>query len=192
MLLLIDNFDSFTYNLQDYILQTGEECRVYRNNEIDIQGIRELNPEGIIISPGPGRPEDHPLIFQLLKEFSASTPMLGVCLGFQAMGEFYGMELIKGPAPSHGKTTKITHSGEGLFWDIPSPFAVTRYHSLILSKYSETDFDIISFNDEGIPMAGKHSTLPLWGVQFHPEAILTEHGLNIIKNWIRLIKTDKF
>lgn len=187
MILLIDNYDSFTYNLQDYILQTGKECQVYRNDEIDLNRIGELKPEGIVISPGPGRPKDHPLIFQVLEKYQKSIPMLGICLGFQAMGEFFGAELIKAPKPVHGKTSSITHSGEGIFYNIPSPLNVTRYHSLILTKHSASDFKIISQTKDGIPMAGKHRFLPLWGVQFHPEAILTEFGNEMMKNWVQTI-----
>ena len=189
MILLIDNFDSFTYNLQDYILQTSEQCVVKRNDEITIAEIERLEPDGIILSPGPGKPSDHPLLFQILKTFHKRVPILGVCLGFQAIGEFFGMILAKAPEPRHGKTSKITHDGKNIFDKIPNPLLVTRYHSLTLTKYSGSDFEINSLAEDGVPMAGKHRELPVFGVQFHPEAILTEHGLQMIKNWVQLIKT---
>ena len=192
MILLIDNFDSFTYNLRDYILQTSEECIVRRNDEITIEDIELMRPEGIILSPGPGKPSDYPALFNVLDKFHDRTPFLGVCLGFQAIGEFFGMLLTKALEPRHGKTSKITHDGKYIFDKIPNPLTVTRYHSLILSKYSGSDFEINSLAEDGVPMAGKHRLLPVYGVQFHPEAILTEHGLQMIKNWVRVIKSEKY
>ena len=189
MILLIDNFDSFTFNLYDYILQTNESCIVKRNDAIDIQEIKDLNPSGIVLSPGPGRPKDHPLLFKILDAFKEKIPIFGVCLGFQAIGEYFGMELVNAKEPKHGKVSVITHPGTGIFMHLNSPMNITRYHSLILSKCSGSDFEINSLAEDGVPMAGKHKLFPIYGVQFHPEAILTEQGLQMIKNWVREIKT---
>jgi anthranilate synthase/aminodeoxychorismate synthase-like glutamine amidotransferase len=183
VVIIIDSYDSFTYNLLDYVLQAGRECEVYRDDAINIGRIRELKPEGIILSPGPGRPDDHPLLFEILHELHAEIPMLGVCLGFQAMGEYFGMELKKSPVPRHGKVSNIVHDGSGIFKGLPNPLKVCRYHSLILSQQKGNDFIINSNTEDGLPMSGIHRHLPLWGVQFHPEAILTESGNEMIKNW---------
>ena len=189
MILLIDNFDSFTFNLYDYILQTNESCIVKRNDAIDIQEIKDLNPSGIVLSPGPGRPKDHPLLFKILDAFKEKIPIFGVCLGFQAIGEYFGMELVNAKEPKHGKVSVITHPGTGIFMHLNSPMNITRYHSLILTKYLNSDFKIISLTEDCVPMAGKHNNFPIYGVQFHPEAILTEHGLRLINNWVQLIKS---
>jgi anthranilate synthase/aminodeoxychorismate synthase-like glutamine amidotransferase len=187
MILLIDNYDSFTYNLYDYIRQSGLECILYRNDEITIHEIEKIDPAGFVFSPGPKRPQDHPLMFEILEKFYKTKPILGICLGYQAIGEFFGAKLIKAPVPAHGKVCEIFHEREGIFQGIPSPVAVTRYHSLILTDFIGSGLKITSQNKEGIAMSAAHKELPLWGVQFHPEAILTDYGLKMIQNWAQLV-----
>lgn len=184
MILLIDNFDSFSYILQDYILQQRSDCKTLRYSEISIGKIEELKPLGIIISPGPGSPEDYPVLLGLLRKFR-EIPILGICLGYQAIGKFYGMELRKSEIPVHGKTSIIYHEGHPSFKNIPSPISVMRYHSLELkSKKQEKELVITSYTDEKIPMSLAHTKKRIWGFQFHPESILTEYGYLFIKNWI--------
>ncbi|MCX6350366.1 MAG: aminodeoxychorismate/anthranilate synthase component II [Bacteroidetes bacterium] len=187
MILLLDNFDSFTWNLYDYILQCSAECVVKRNTEITIEEIELLNPKAILFSPGPGKPKDHPLMFSILEKYHQTKPIFGVCLGFQAMGEFMGDELMKSTKPIHGKTSEINHDGESIFMNIPSPFVVTRYHSLSLSGKENKGWKISATTTDGVPMAGYHTQYPMSGVQFHPEAILTTHGLQLIRNWVTTI-----
>lgn len=187
MILLIDNFDSFSCNIYDYVLQCGVLCAMYRNDSISIEEIKALNPAGIIISPGPGRPEDHKLIRPLLETFHENSPIFGICLGHQAIGEFFGAKLIKAPVPVHGKVSDIFHHGHPMFAGIPSPHAVTRYHSLVLDRLEGTGLEETSHTPDGIIMSLAHSTLPIWGVQYHPEAILSEYGLRLFKNWLGLL-----
>lgn len=187
MVLLIDNYDSFTYNLYDYLQQAGMECTLFRNDEITLEEIKKLDPAGFVFSPGPKRPKDHPLMFEILNYYYQIKPMLGVCLGYQAMGEFFGAELIKAPVPAHGKVCEIYHKDHKMFEGIPSPVKVTRYHSLILSNFAASEMIITSVTEDGIPMSAAHKELPLWGLQFHPEAILTAFGLKMMQNWARLI-----
>jgi len=183
MVLLIDNYDSFTYNLYDYALQAGIDCHVYRENEITLPEIIKLNPSAFIFSPGPERPENHPLMFEILKYYYNSKPILGICLGYQAIGEFFGAKLVKAEKPMHGKVSAISHTGHQMFSGIPQRFSVARYHSLVLDEMNELEIKPTSCTDEGVSMSLAHDFLPLWGVQFHPEAILTEYGMKIIENW---------
>jgi anthranilate synthase component 2/para-aminobenzoate synthetase component 2 len=186
LILLIDNYDSFTYNIYDYVLQCGATCALYRNDSISLEEIISMRPSGIIISPGPKRPEDHALIFPLLEYFHDKIPILGICLGHQAIGEFFGCGLIKAPEPSHGKTAEIVHYGHAMYDAIPSPHIVTRYHSLILNSMNSSPLVVTARTSKGLIMSLAHKTLPVWGVQYHPEAILTSHGLQLFKNWLRL------
>ena len=188
MVILIDNYDSFTYNLYDYALQAGRDCSVCREDEITMPDIEKMAPAGFIFSPGPEKPENHPLMFEILKKYFKSKPILGICLGHQAIGEFFGAKLIKGEKPMHGKVSEIKHTGHEMFQGIPQQFNVARYHSLILENLDGTELKPTSFTHEGVLMSLAHKNLPIWGVQFHPEAILTGFGMKIIKNWKILVK----
>ncbi len=187
MLLLIDNYDSFTYNLKDYLGQLGQTCMVVRNDEMDLEEIKRLNFDKIVLSPGPQRPADAGLLMPLLKEFHTQYPILGICLGHQAIGEFFGAKLVKANYPMHGKVSDITHNAEDIFKNIPSPFKVCRYHSLELVSVKNTPLQVLATTNKNEVMAIKHKQLPLWGLQFHPEAILTQYGMVLLKNWLSLL-----
>lgn len=186
-ILLLDNYDSFTYNLYDYLLQTGVSCTVLRNDAFALMDLEGLDFQAIVLSPGPKRPKDAGRMMQVIEHFYTRLPILGICLGHQALGEFFGAKLIHAGEPVHGKTSKIEHNGTGIFRNIPSPFQVMRYHSLVLESLAGTPLEITAHTPAGEIMALRHSTLPLTGVQFHPESILTEHGLQLIKNWIESV-----
>jgi len=187
VVLLIDNYDSFTFNLYDYILQSGEECLVIRNDEMTIEEIKHLDFNKIVISPGPGKPLNAGICTELIKEFYQSKAILGICLGHQAIGEFFHAKLCKAIQPMHGKTSTITTKPHPIFKELPQQMEVMRYHSLILEdvKYP---LEIIANTKQGEIMAIAHQDLPISAVQFHPESILTPHGLQIIKNWIEWTK----
>lgn len=187
-ILLLDNYDSFTYNLYDYLLQTGADCQVVRNDALPLQSFERLDFDALVFSPGPKRPADAGLMMALIERFHREVPMLGVCLGHQALGEFFGARLVKAKTPMHGKTTEIQHYGHPLFAGIPSRFGVMRYHSLLLDSLDGTPLDCLALSDSGEIMALAHRTLPLVGVQFHPESILTEHGLQILRNWVGMVE----
>lgn len=180
--LLIDNYDSFTYMLKDYIEQCGAECLVVRNDEINTEKIK--NSEAIIISPGPGTPAQSGNLMSVLKEFK-NIPMLGVCLGHQAIGEHFGAKLQKAQTPRHGKVEMITHNENAFFLGIPSQFEATRYHSLVLENLPQ-ELEQIAQSKTGEIMAIKHIILPIYGIQFHPESCMTKHGLTIIKNFLNI------
>ncbi len=186
-ILLLDNYDSFTYNLYDYLLQTGVECRVLRNDALSLAEFQQIDFQAIVFSPGPKRPADAGLMPALIERLYARVPMLGICLGHQAIGEFFGAKLVKAKIPMHGKTTEIRHNGHSIFAGIPERFTVMRYHSLLLESLDGTPLDCIAQTDDGEIMALAHRTLPLTGVQFHPESILTEHGLKMLRNWVRTV-----
>jgi len=183
MVLLLDNYDSFTYNLYDYVLQLGQECKVVRNDEMSIDELSALNFSSAIISPGPKTPAQAGITMQFIDRFYSTKPILGICLGHQAIGEFFGARLIKAGKPMHGKTSVVKHNGHFLFKDLPAQFEVMRYHSLILAKPDKTPLDIIARTAEDEVMAIAHRELPIAGVQFHPESILTPHGLSVLRNW---------
>lgn len=183
MVLLIDNYDSFTYNLYDYILQLGYACKVIRNDELSLDEIRKLNFDSIIISPGPGIPKDAGVCMELIETFFKDKPILGICLGYQALGEFFKAKLVKGIKPMHGKTSKVKLSAFSIiFKKIASPTQVMRYHSLVLEDFKRP-LRITGESEEGEIMAFEHDELPIAGVQFHPESILTPQGLLMLKNW---------
>ncbi|GAB3511632.1 aminodeoxychorismate/anthranilate synthase component II [Spirosoma knui] len=182
-LLVVDNFDSFTYMLVDYLRQAGVNCRVVRNNEpLDRLCLRGM--DGVVLSPGPGTPLAAGRLSDVIQYYHQRVPMLGVCLGHQALGEFFGAKLTKAGQPMHGKTSSIRTLTDDLLWSgLPGEFTVTRYHSLLLTDLPDTLVGL-AVTDQGELMALRHRTLPIWGVQFHPEAALTEHGLHMLKNWI--------
>jgi anthranilate synthase/aminodeoxychorismate synthase-like glutamine amidotransferase len=183
MILLLDNYDSFTYNLSDYLYQLHNKVMVFRNDAITIEEIAQLNPSAIVISPGPKTPRDAGITTQVIHHFHRKIPVLGICLGFQALGEYFGASLCKSVVPVHGKTSLIYHNGSGLFQNIPNPFPAMRYHSLFLQNINEEAFEVIAQTEDGIPMAIQHTQYALHGLQFHPESILTPHGMQILKNW---------
>ncbi|MCX6198726.1 MAG: aminodeoxychorismate/anthranilate synthase component II [Bacteroidetes bacterium] len=187
MVLLLDNYDSFTYNLRDYILQCGKECHVIRNDEMSLDEIEKLNFSSAIISPGPKTPSEAGITMKFIESFHQTKPILGICLGHQAIGEFFGAKLVKAIRPMHGKTSNITHNRNYFFKNLPDEFDVMRYHSLILKELEKTELQITATTKDGDAMAITHPTLKIVGMQFHPESILTPHGLQLMKNWFREI-----
>lgn len=193
MILLIDNYDSFTYNLYQYLGQIRNDVRVIRNDKIDVNGVRELQPSAIMISPGPGRPEDAGVSAGLIREFGGSIPIVGVCLGHQTIGEVYGGTIVNAPTIMHGKISTVEHDGMGIFAGVPSPITATRYHSLVISpeNFPHDQLEITARTEDGVIMGVRHKTLRhLEGVQFHPESVLTEYGMKMIDNFIKMIESD--
>ncbi|HFC12557.1 MAG TPA: aminodeoxychorismate/anthranilate synthase component II [Anaerolineae bacterium] len=187
MLIVIDNYDSFTYNIVQYFGELGADVRVFRNDKITVDEIRALNPSHICISPGPGTPEANSGISnQILRELSPTIPTLGVCLGHQCMGHVFGGDVIRAERLMHGKTSPVYHHGKGLFSGLPSPFNATRYHSLIVDDPLPNDLSVTAFTSDGEIMGLKHKEHPIVGVQFHPESILTEHGKAILGNFLEM------
>lgn len=185
MILMIDNYDSFTFNLVQYLGELGEEIKVYRNDKITVEEIKKIEPERIVISPGPCTPNEAGISLELIQQMGGKTPILGVCLGHQSIGQVYGGKVVRAENLMHGKTSKIYHDGRTIFENIPSPFTATRYHSLIVEKESLPDcFEISAWTDQGEIMGLRHKELPVEGVQFHPESILTEHGKEMLRNFI--------
>ena len=187
MILLLDNYDSFTYNLLDYIKQCGAQCEVLRNDAIALEEIAARQYKGIIISPGPETPSKAGITMAVIDKFHDKIPLLGVCLGHQAIGEFFGAKLTKAPLPVHGKTAMVTHTGHPLFNKIPRQFEVMRYHSLILTEVEQAQLQLIASTSDGIAMAIAHPVFPVVGVQFHPESILTSYGKQLIDNWLTAV-----
>ncbi len=186
--LLIDNYDSFTYNLYDYLIQLKAECLVKRNDEITLQEIEAEKFDAIVLSPGPQTPYEAGLTFPVIEKFYQEIPILGICLGHQALGLFFGGKLTKASVPVHGKTSPIIHNTHPLFNNLPNTFEVMRYHSLIVKELDESAYQPIAYTPEKEIMAAAHETLPLAGVQFHPESILTEYGLKLLENWMAWIQ----
>jgi anthranilate synthase/aminodeoxychorismate synthase-like glutamine amidotransferase len=185
MILIIDNYDSFTYNLVQYVGQSRPDFTVYRNDKITIQEIAALNPDRIIISPGPGTPLEAGISNEVIQAFGAKIPILGVCLGHQCIGYVYGGNVVRADRLMHGKTSMIYHSKNKLFADVPNPFEATRYHSLIVKRDTVPDcLEIIASTKEDEIMGLKHKEYPVYGVQFHPESILTRDGLKIVNNFL--------
>jgi anthranilate synthase component 2 len=185
MLLMIDNYDSFTYNLVQYLGELGEEVRVARNDEITLDEIEAAAPARIVISPGPCTPKEAGVSVPLIRRFAGRIPILGVCLGHQAIGEAFGGKVVHAQQLMHGKTSPIHHRGEGVFRGLPDPFTAIRYHSLAIERASKPEvLDVTAWTEDGEIMGVRHKTLPVEGVQFHPESILTEHGHALLKNFL--------
>ena len=186
MILMLDNYDSFTYNLVQYFSELGEIVKVYRNDQITINEIEELKPKHIVISPGPCRPDQAGISIEVVNQFKGKIPILGVCLGHQAIGQAFGGKIVHAKTIMHGKTSLINHNNQGVFKELKNPFTATRYHSLVVEKISCPDcFDITAWTDDEEIMGIKHKTLPIEGVQFHPESILSEHGHDLLRNFIQ-------
>ena len=197
MIIVIDNYDSFTYNLVQYLGELGHELpvakdiRVYRNDAIDLETIAELKPDGILISPGPGRPEDAGISLQLIEKLGSQIPILGVCLGHQSIGQVFGGRVVSAPILMHGKTSPVHHENKGVFTGIESPFAATRYHSLVIDRQTIPDIlEITAWVEDGTIMGVRHRDYPhIEGVQFHPESILTDNGKSLLRNFLQSLST---
>lgn len=186
MILIIDNYDSFTYNLVHIVASETDDYKVIRNDAMSVDEIRELNPYKILISPGPGRPENAGITEEVIRELGSEIPILGVCLGHQAIGNVFGAKVVHAPSLMHGKTSLIHHDGKTVFEDVEEGFIATRYHSLALdSSTIPTDLEVSAETDDHVIMGVRHKRFPIEGIQFHPESILTVEGPKIVKNWIR-------
>jgi para-aminobenzoate synthetase component II len=186
MILVIDNYDSFTYNLVQYLGELGEEITVKRNDEIDLEGIEALAPDHILISPGPCSPNEAGISLSLIEHFKGKIPIFGVCLGHQSIGQAFGGEVVRAEKLMHGKTSEIHHDEKSIFAGMPTPFTATRYHSLIVRRETLPDcLEITAETDEGEIMGLRHKEYPIEGVQFHPESIITEHGLTMLRNFLQ-------
>ncbi|MGH9946721.1 MAG: anthranilate synthase component II [Pyrinomonadaceae bacterium] len=188
MLLVIDNYDSFTYNLVQYLGELGAEMRVVRNDEVTVDEIEnDLHPERILISPGPGTPDNAGISLGVIERFAEKLPILGVCLGHQAIGQFFGGKVVRGPEPVHGKPVNVSHDGKTIFDGVPQNFEAGRYHSLVIERDSVPEcLEISAESPDGLVMALRHKELPIEGVQFHPESILTDYGKVILQNFLKL------
>lgn len=187
MLLMIDNYDSFTYNLVQYLGELGQDMKVYRNDKITIPEIEAMKPERIVISPGPCTPKEAGISIDVIRHFAGKIPILGVCLGHQSMGEAFGGDVIRAPYLMHGKTSMIHHDGKTLFAGLPNPFEATRYHSLIIKRETlPSVLEISAWTDDGIIMGVRHKQFKIEGVQFHPESILTGAGKDLLRNFLKL------
>ena len=185
MLLMIDNYDSFTYNLVQYFGELGEDVRVIRNDEMSVDAIAKLAPERIVLSPGPCTPNEAGVSLEVIHRLKGKIPILGVCLGHQAIGQAFGGRVIHAKTLMHGKVSQIHHEGKGVFAGLPSPYSATRYHSLAIERAScPVELEITAWTEDGEIMGARHRTLPVEGVQFHPESILTEHGHALLRNFL--------
>ncbi len=188
MIFLLDNYDSFTYNLVQYLGELGAEVAVYRNDVMSAEDVLALAPEGIVLSPGPGRPENAGMMNELVAAAAGKVPVLGICLGHQAIAQTFGAKIDYAPCLMHGKTSEISHTGGALFEGIPSPFTATRYHSLIIDSSSlPTTFKVTARTDDNVIMSIEHEKMPLYGMQFHPESIMTPVGKDLLKNFMRTL-----
>ena len=187
MLVMIDNYDSFTYNLVQYLGELGEDIRVFRNNKISVQEIEKLTPEKIVISPGPCTPKEAGISVAAIKHFAGKVPILGVCLGHQSIGAAFGGDIIRAPKLMHGKTSLIHHDGKTIFKGLPNPFEATRYHSLLINRETLPNcLEISAWTDTGEIMGARHKEFIIEGVQFHPESILTTVGKDLLRNFLKL------
>jgi anthranilate synthase component 2 len=186
MLLMLDNYDSFTYNLVQYLGELGQEVRVFRNDEITVEEVAQLKPRHIVISPGPCTPNEAGISVPLIHEFAGKIPILGVCLGHQSIGQAFGGKIVHAKQLMHGKTSPVFHNDVGVFKGLPNPFTATRYHSLVIERETCPDcLEITAWTDDGEIMGVRHKTLAIEGVQFHPESILTEHGHELLGNFLK-------
>ena len=188
MLLVVDNYDSFTYNLVQYLGELGSEMRVVRNDEVSVDEIEtEIRPDRVLISPGPGTPDTAGISLEVIRRFMGKVPILGVCLGHQAIGQHFGGKVVRAPEPVHGKPVEIVHDGRTIFSEIPNHFEAGRYHSLIVDREEwPEELEISAESPDGLVMALRHRSLPIEGVQFHPESILTQHGKQLLSNFLSL------
>ena len=186
MLVLIDNYDSFTYNLVHFLGELGARCEVFRNDKITTAEVMKLGPKGIVLSPGPCTPNEAGICLELIAQAGPKIPLLGVCLGHQAIGQVYGGKVVRAPMPMHGKLSKIAHSGQGVFKGLPKKFEVTRYHSLIVARDGLPDSLTVTAETGDVIMGLQHKTHPVHGVQFHPESIASEHGHALLTNFLEL------
>jgi len=185
MILVIDNYDSFTYNLVQYLSELGAEVVVQRNDAMTADDLGELRPSGVLISPGPGRPEEAGVSLDLIGKLGSVTPIFGVCLGHQSIAQHFGASVVRAERLMHGRTSEILHEGHGVFENLPSPLSATRYHSLIVKRDTIPDeLEVTAWTDRDEVMGIRHRELPIEGVQFHPESFLTEHGHELIRNWL--------
>lgn len=189
MFLLIDNYDSFTYNLVHYFGELGTDVEVYRNDALTVEEALALKPEGIILSPGPCDPDQAGICLELIEKAAGHYPIFGVCLGHQSIGQAFGAKIVRAPEPMHGKVCAINHINKGIFQDIPSPVSVTRYHSLTIAPDTLPDcLEVTSTTDDGVIMGVQHKEFPIHGVQFHPESIASEHGHKMLENFLTLAR----
>ena len=185
MLLMIDNYDSFTYNLVQYLGELGQDVKVVRNDEMTVEAIEKLAPERVVLSPGPCTPNEAGISLELIRRFAGRVPILGVCLGHQAIGQAFGGRIIHAKTLMHGKVSRIHHTGAGVFRGLPTPYDATRYHSLAIEREScPAELEVTAWTDDGEIMGVRHQSLPVEGVQFHPESILTQHGHALLANFL--------
>jgi anthranilate synthase component II len=185
--LVIDNYDSFVYNLVQYLGELGAEPIVHRNDAISVDDVADIAPDAILLSPGPGRPEDAGILCAVIERYAGAIPMLGVCLGHQAIGHVFGGDVVRAPQLMHGKTSWVRHEGKGVFEGLPSPLEATRYHSLVVNRATMPDvLEITAETDDGVVMGVRHRTMAVEGVQFHPESILTTAGHDLLRNFLAL------
>ncbi|TNE70949.1 aminodeoxychorismate/anthranilate synthase component II [bacterium] len=185
MILIIDNYDSFTYNLVHLIAMETPDYKIIRNDDLSVAEIKELNASKILLSPGPGRPEDAGVTEDVIRELGKTTPILGVCLGHQAIGDVFGAKVVHAPSLMHGKTSQVFHDGKSIYTGVPTEFTATRYHSLVIAPETVPDELVVtSWTSDKVIMGVRHKTLPIEGMQFHPESILTVEGPKLIKNWV--------
>lgn len=188
MILLLDSYDSFTYNLYQYLAELGAEVEVIRNDVITTEEVLAMAPEAVVLSPGPGRPEKAGIIQELIEKTAGAIPILGVCLGHQAIAQVYGARITYAPTLMHGKTSEVKHDGSVLFAGVPSPFTATRYHSLVVERKTlSRKFKVTARTSDGVIMAIQHKELPLYGLQFHPESIMTPNGMDILRNFLETL-----
>lgn len=187
MILIIDNYDSFTYNLVQYLGEMGEELKVYRNDKITVSGIKKLKPRAIVISPGPGKPQDAGISIDVVRSFAGKVPILGVCLGHQAIGYCFGGRIVRAKRLMHGKTSQVYHKSQGILKGLSNPFTATRYHSLVVDRKGfPEDLMITAWTRDKEIMGLRHRQYPIYGVQFHPESIMTQEGKRLLKNFLSL------